>query len=94
MVHLGSFLQISYTWAALGPVFQEAWLDFQPQGSIFSTAVNVGGIWLVLSQLGWFNCQEMEKRNYVRVICWPWGRVKVPKGCQQSSQRASGVVYL
>ena len=48
----------------------------------------------MLSQLGWFNCQEMGKWNYVRVISWPWGRVKFPKGCKQSSQRASGVVYL
>lgn len=68
VVHLGSFLQIFYTCTALGPVFQEAWLDFQPQGSIFSTVVNVRGIWLVLSQLGWFSCQEMEKWNYVKEL--------------------------
>lgn len=53
---------------------------------IKAQVVNVMRVLLVLSQLGWFNCQDVGKWNHVRVVYWPWDQGQCPEGCQESLQ--------
>lgn len=91
MVPLGSFLQFLYL-CCTGASFPGSLARFSASGEYIQHSGKCGGIWLVLSQLGWFNCQEMEKWNYVKeLFVGHEGKVKALSS-RQSSQRASGMV--